>query len=112
MGADSLEDLMQQQQKPPVAKNDSFERIGSDEGDLSPQQRSTFLTEVEIPAAEAAAEAAAAETSEDVSDLLRDAQKVPSAFALLLQQNRNDLSATFSSLLSGDRECETKSEVS
>ena len=32
MGADSLEDLMQQQPKAPVAKNDSFERIGSDEG--------------------------------------------------------------------------------
>ena len=31
MGADSLEDLVQQQ-KSPVAKNDSFERIGSDEG--------------------------------------------------------------------------------
>ena len=31
MGADSLEDLMQQP-KSPVAKNDSFERIGSDEG--------------------------------------------------------------------------------
>ena len=65
--------------------------------------------------AEAATEAATAETaSEDVSlDLLRDAQKVPPAFALLLQQNRNDLSATFSSLLSaGDRESETKSEVS
>ena len=33
-GTDSLEDLMQQQQqKSPVAKNDSFERIGSDDDD-------------------------------------------------------------------------------
>ena len=56
--------------------------------------------------------AAAAETSEDVSDLLRDAQKVPPAFALKLQQNRNDLSATFSSLLSDRRESLIKSEVS
>ena len=31
MGVDSVEDLVQQQ-KSPVAKNDSFERIGSDEG--------------------------------------------------------------------------------
>jgi len=68
-GTDSLEDLMQQQQKSPVAKNDSFEKIGSDDDDDDEKdaQRGTFLTEVEIPAD--------AETSEDVSDLLRDAQK-------------------------------------
>ena len=54
-----------------MAKNDSFEKIGSDDDDDDEKdaQRGTFLTEVEIPAD--------AETSEDVSDLLRDAQKVP-----------------------------------
>ena len=103
VGADSLEDLMQQQQqqKPfPVTKNDSFERIGSDDEEDQQQQhreQQTFLTEVEIPATA---------SSGDVSDLLRDAQKVPPAFALKLQQNKMDLSATFSSLLS------PKSEVS
>ena len=71
--------MQQQQQKSPVTKHDSFEKIGSDDDDDDNEkdaQRGTFLTEVEIPDA--------AETSEDVSDLLRDAQKVPFAFALLL----------------------------
>ena len=85
--------------------------IFADEGDLSPpKQGGTFLTEVEIPAS-GAETAAAASGADDVSDLLRDAQKVPSpvasssAFALKLQQNKHDLSATFSALLmSGGRE--------
>ena len=84
--------------------------IFADEGDLSPpKQGGTFLTEVEIPAS--GAETAAASGADDVSDLLRDAQKVPSpvasssAFALKLQQNKHDLSATFSALLmSGGRD--------
>ena len=67
---------------------------------------------MEIPAATVGAEAAAAASgADDVSDLLRDAQKVPSpvasssAFALKLQQNKHDLSATFSALLmSGGRD--------
>ena len=66
VSTDSLEDLLQQ--KSPVTKNDSFEKIGSDDGDEDVKEqhrRSTFLTEVEIPPA-----------TEDVSDLLRDAQKV------------------------------------
>jgi hypothetical protein len=63
--------------KPPVMKNDSFERIGEDDV-KPPRPSSTFLTEVGDGSDEDDEDKAAAPVSssnKDVADLLQDAQK-------------------------------------